>query len=187
MTIVLGNKKVKDVGSWQEFFRQIYSECVKKANERAVPKKEICLERARAEIKACEQYKNKPRIIQRARFLETYLIDKTVFIMDDELIVGNFSSKVKGVPISGYTGRYFEFQRVKDDPLNPSKMICKANVDLLKGTGIVSPEERKEPSCGRFPRWSVFLKPFCLSDVGVIINSHLALSSTQWWFANQIN
>ena len=31
MTIVLGNKKVKDVGSWQEYFVPSYSERIKKA------------------------------------------------------------------------------------------------------------------------------------------------------------
>ena len=41
MTIVLGNKKVQDVGSWQEFFRPTYSERVKKANERAIQKKKF--------------------------------------------------------------------------------------------------------------------------------------------------
>ena len=142
MTIVLGNKKIQDVGTWQEVFKPTYSERVKKANARASHQPEVCLERARAEIKAYEQYKNEPRIIQRARFVETYLRDKTVFILEDELIVGNLSSKVKGVPISGFTGRYFEY--IHDDPTNPSKITCKANVDLLKGTGIVSPEERKE-------------------------------------------
>ena len=117
MTIVLGNKKIQDVGTWQEVFKPTYSERVKKANARASHQPEVCLERARAEIKAYEQYKNEPRIIQRARFLETYLRDKTVFILEDELIVGNLSSKVKGVPISGFTGRYFEYQRAADDPL----------------------------------------------------------------------
>ena len=88
-----------------------YSERVKKAKERAPQKPEICLERARAEMKAYEQYKNEPRIIQRARFLETYLREKTIFILDDELIVGNVNSKVRGVPISGYTGRFFAYQQ----------------------------------------------------------------------------
>ena len=39
---------------------------------------EVCLERARAEMKAYEQYKNEPRVIQRARAFETYLRDKTI-------------------------------------------------------------------------------------------------------------
>ena len=34
--------------------------------------------------------------------------------------------------------------RKTDDPINPSEIRYKAIVDLLKGTGIVTPEERKE-------------------------------------------
>jgi len=47
-------------------------------------------------MKLFDAYKDEPRIVQRARFLETYLKDKTVFIGDDELIVGNMNSKVRG-------------------------------------------------------------------------------------------
>ena len=101
MKIVLGKKNVEDVGSWQEFFVPTYSERIKKAKKRALQTPEICLERARAEMKAYEQYKDEPRIIQRARFLETYLREKTIYILDDELIVGNITSKVRGASISG--------------------------------------------------------------------------------------
>jgi len=80
MAIGSGDKETKDIGSWQEFFQPTYSERIKKLREDAVRTPEICLERARVEMKVYEQYKNEPRIIQRARFLETYLREKTVFI-----------------------------------------------------------------------------------------------------------
>jgi hypothetical protein len=105
MSIVLGNRNVKDVGTWQEYFVPSYSERIKRAKERALQKPEICLERARAEMKAMERYKNEPRIMQRARFLETYLRDKTIFILDDELIVGSVNSKVRAVTICGSYAR----------------------------------------------------------------------------------
>ena len=56
---------------------------------------------ARTEMKVYEQYKDEPRIIQRARFLETFLREKTISIWDDELIVGSFNSKVRGSTIIG--------------------------------------------------------------------------------------
>ena len=80
MTTVFSDKKVQGVGSWQQSFVPTYSERVKKAKKRATQTAEICIEHARAEIKAFEQYKNEPRIIQRARFLETYLIQANVDI-----------------------------------------------------------------------------------------------------------
>ncbi|UCC17731.1 MAG: hypothetical protein JSU58_04045, partial [Dehalococcoidales bacterium] len=101
MAIVLGDKKVEDVGTWQEYFVPTYSERIKVAKERALQTPEICLERARAEMKTMEQYKDEPRIVQRARFLETYLREKTIFILDEELIVGNVNSKVRAITVSG--------------------------------------------------------------------------------------
>jgi len=79
MAIGSGNRDTKDIGSWQEFFQRLIR-AVKRLREDAVRTPEVCLERARVEMKVYEQYKNEPRIIQRARFLETYLREKTVFI-----------------------------------------------------------------------------------------------------------
>ena len=142
MTIVLGNKKVQDIGSWQESFVPTYSERVKKAMKRVTHAPEICLEHARAEIKAYEQYKDEPRIIQRARFLETYLREKTIYILEDELIVGNVNSKVRGQTISGTSGRYFAYQlqEAYDDPANSDKV----RFNGISMEGIVSPSEKKE-------------------------------------------
>lgn len=101
MAIDIGDKKIQDVGSWQEYFVPTYTDRIKRARERALQQPEICLERARAEMKTMEQYKDEPRIIQRARFLETYLREKTIFILDEELIVGNVNSKIRAITVSG--------------------------------------------------------------------------------------
>ena len=142
MTTILGNKKAKDVGSWQVSFVPTFPERVKKARVRATQTPEICLEHARAEMKAYEQYKNEPRIMQRAHFLETYLRDKTIHILEDELIVGNVNSKVRGQTISGTSGRYFAFKlkEAYDDPVNASKIRYQA----ISMDGVVTPEEKKE-------------------------------------------
>ena len=145
MTIVLGNKKVKDVGSWQEYFVPSYSERIKKAKEHALQTPEICLERARAEMKVYEQYKDEPRIIQRARFLETYLREKKIFILDEELIVGNVNSKIRALTVSGTVGRFFAYQlkEVLNDP-NNFEIRYNGILDFIGKEGIVYPEEKKE-------------------------------------------
>jgi formate C-acetyltransferase len=135
MPIVLGEKKVKDVGSWQEFFVPACSERIQKAKNRALRTPEICLERARAEMKAYEQYKNEPRVVQRARGFEAYLRDKTIYIQDGELIVGNITSKIRGASISGEMAHFVEEDL--DDPVRDFEIRPYAKV-------IVTPEERKE-------------------------------------------
>ena len=145
MTIILGNKKVKDVCSWQEYFVPSYLERIKKAKEHALQTPEICLERARAEMKVYEQYKDEPRIIQRARFVETYLREKKVFILDEELIVGNVNSKIRALTVSGTVGRFFAYQlkEVLNDP-NNFEIRYKGILDFIGKEGIVYPEEKKE-------------------------------------------
>jgi formate C-acetyltransferase len=96
---------------------------------------EICLERARAEKKAYEKYKDEPRVIQRARVFETYLKEKTKFILEDELIVGNFTSKIRGASFSSEMTRFMieELDHpTKDFEIRPHEKI------------IITPKERKE-------------------------------------------
>ncbi|HWQ73029.1 MAG TPA: pyruvate formate lyase family protein [Desulfitobacteriaceae bacterium] len=145
MAIVMGQKKVEEIGAWQEVFEPTCSDRVKKAKARAVEKLEVCLERSRAEIKAYEQYKDEPRIIQRARVFETYLREKTILIMEDELIVGNVTSKHRASPISAeYTGKWMDIQM--DDPVKDWTI---RKLDRHKMT----PEERKELREVIFPYW----------------------------------
>ena len=144
MTIALSSKKVQDIGSWQEYFVATYSERIKKAKERALQAPEICLERARAEMKVYEHYKDEPRIIQRARFLETYLKEKAIFILEDELIVGNINSKVRGVTISGTVGRFSPLMTRErlDDPMKIFE--SRFNGMIHHQPCIIHPDERKE-------------------------------------------
>jgi len=136
MSIELNDKKIQSAGSWQDFFVPTYSERIKKAKKRALATPEICLERARAEMKAYEQYKNEPRLIQRARVFETYLRDKTIFILEDELIVGNISGKPRGSQISGEIMADF-IDTELDDPVKDFEV-------RRYDKHIVHPEERRE-------------------------------------------
>lgn len=101
----MNTKKVADVnkiGSWQEVFERTCTDRVKKAIKRAVRTPEICLEHARAEIAVHEETDGKvPKVIQRALIFKKYLEDRTIFIADGELIVGNVNSKQRGSTIIG--------------------------------------------------------------------------------------
>jgi formate C-acetyltransferase len=135
MAIGSDNKTTGDIGSWQELFKPTISERVKRLREDAVRTPEVCLERARVEMKVYEQYKNEPRIIQRARFLETYLREKTVFIGDDELIVGNINSKVRGSIIDGTMAPWLD-RELGDPEKDPQYRTFDRH--------IIHPRERKE-------------------------------------------
>jgi len=135
MSIVPGGKKAEDVGSLLHFFVPTCSERIKKAKNRVLRSMEICLERARAQMKALEQYKNEPIVIQRARIFETYLKEKTIYILEDELIVGNITSKPRGASYSAEMTRFIDEELdhpVRDFEIRPYEKI------------IITPEERRE-------------------------------------------
>ncbi|MFC2052471.1 pyruvate formate lyase family protein, partial [Chloroflexota bacterium] len=136
MVILHAEKKTKDVGSWQELFVPTSSERIQKAKKQAVRIPEISLERARAEMKAYEQYKDEPRVIQRARILEAYLRDGTIFITDEDLIAGNVTSKVRGSHVSGEVMADW-LEKELDDPVKDFEV-------RQWDKHIVHPEERKE-------------------------------------------
>ena len=111
MTIAYSDKEKKKIGSWQELYEPTFTERIKKLRQNAILTPEICLERARTEIKVYEQFKDEPRIIQRARFVETFLREKTVKIWDNELIVGSFNSKLRGSTIIGTDYAWLEKEK----------------------------------------------------------------------------
>lgn len=136
MATVRAHKETKDIGSWQELFVPTCSERIQKAKKQAVTTPEICLERARAEMKAYEQHKDEPRVIQRARVLETYLRQRTIFITDEDLIVGNITSKVRGSHFSGETMANWVDKEL-DDPV-------KGFESREWDKHVIHPEERQE-------------------------------------------
>ncbi len=125
----------KDVGSWQQVFKPIRSERIQKARERVRKEAEICLERIRAELKAYHEYKSEPSIIQRARFLETFLQDKTALIQEDELIVGTVGSKPRSAFVT--TANIGSIAAEMDDPVKDFSIRPYDKV-------LIHPEERKE-------------------------------------------
>jgi pyruvate-formate lyase len=57
----------------------------------------ICVEKARLIMEAYRQAEGDPAILRRAQATAYYLDHKTIFIEDDELIVGNFACKPLGL------------------------------------------------------------------------------------------
>ncbi len=135
MAIESGSKYAEEVGSWQEILIPVRSARVEKARERVRKEAEICLERIRAELKAYNQYKDQPSIIQRARFLETFLREKSVLIQEDELIIGTVGSKPRSAFIT--TANIASIEEELDDPV---KDFSIRSYDRI----LVHPEERKE-------------------------------------------
>src|SRR4030042_1002819 len=88
-------QRIERVGSWQQVFVPSCSERIKKAKKRAIREMEFCLERARAHMKAIEEYKNEPMVIQRARIFERYLKDKSINILEGELILKRVDQEIK--------------------------------------------------------------------------------------------
>lgn len=69
----------------------------------------ICTERAQAYTRAYQNNEDKPVIIQRALALKEHLATRTIWIKNDELIVGNQASKLRAAPIfPEYTVRWIE-------------------------------------------------------------------------------
>jgi pyruvate-formate lyase len=135
MAIDYSNKPNNDIGAWQEVFNAVRSERIEKARERVRKEAEICLERVRAELRAYNQYKDQPTIIQRARFLEIFLKEKSRMILEDELIVGTIGSKTRSAFIT--TANVPSFAEEMDDP---EKDFSTRPYDRI----LIHPEERKE-------------------------------------------
>ena len=135
MAIKYDSKSVGAIGSWQEVLEPVRPERVEKARVRVRKGAEICLERIRAEIKAYNQFKNESTIIQRARFLETFLNEKSIHILEDELIVGTVGSKPRSAFVT--TANVPSIAEELDDPemdfsIRPYDKI------------LIHPEERRE-------------------------------------------
>ncbi len=135
MAIEYGNESISHVGSWQEIFHPVRSARVEKARERVRKEAEICLERVRAELKAHNRYKDQPSIIQRARFLETFLNEKSIMILEDELIVGTVGSKTRSAFVT--TANIPSIAEEMDDPV---KDFAIRPYDKI----LIHPEERRE-------------------------------------------
>jgi pyruvate-formate lyase len=80
------------------FKEAIMNERVQRLKKRLeVDKYPICTEKARIIMYTCIQAEGEPVIVRRAMATANYLDKKTIFIENDELIVGNIASKPMGM------------------------------------------------------------------------------------------
>ncbi len=74
------------------------NERVKRLKERLqVDEYPICIEKARLILEIFKQTEGEPTILRRAKATAHYLDNRTIFIEDDELIIGNVASKPMGM------------------------------------------------------------------------------------------
>ena len=74
------------------------NERVKKLKQKLNPSSyPICMEKAQLIMESFKQTEGYPMIVRRAKATAHYLDNKTIFIEDDELIIGNFASKPMGM------------------------------------------------------------------------------------------
>ena len=106
------------------------TERVKRVKERirSVKQYPICVEKAQIIKESFEKNDGWPQIIRRAQAVADYLDKKTIFIQDDEMIIGNVASKPMGMELGSQGPGW------PDDDLD----------DLLAGGQItITDEERK--------------------------------------------
>ena len=74
------------------------NERVKRLRERLqVDEYPICIEKTRLILEIFKQTEGEPAILRRAKATAHYLDNRTIFIEDDELIIGNVASKPMGM------------------------------------------------------------------------------------------
>ena len=56
----------------------------------------ICTEKARLVVESLQRTEGEPQIVRRAKATACYFDNRTIFIEDDELVVGNIASRPMG-------------------------------------------------------------------------------------------
>lgn len=100
----------------------------------------LCVEKARLVMESYRQTEGEPTIIRRAKATAHYLDNKTIFIEDDELIVGNVASKPMGLEAGslGPTWPEEDMENLRNGGLDISKedeALLRSMDDYWKGKG----------------------------------------------------
>lgn len=100
----------------------------------------ICVEKARLVMDSYRQTEGLPQIVRRAKATAHYLDNKTVFIEDDELIVGNIASKPMGLEAGslGPTWPEDDMQELREAGLEISpedEALLRSMDDYWRGQG----------------------------------------------------
>lgn len=120
----------------------------KKRLREAVP--QICVDRARLVTEAYDKYRNEPAPLLKAKVTCHILENMKLYIMDDELIVGNHASTFRSAPVFPEYGAQWmvdeidQFENRGTDPIKISsgnKEILLELLDRWKGQGFAEQAE----------------------------------------------
>ena len=76
--------------------RRALTERVKKLREKVLVPPEICMERPYLMTQSYKETESEPIVMRRAKALEKVLREMSIYIEDEELIVGRIASKARG-------------------------------------------------------------------------------------------
>lgn len=107
----------------------------------------ICVEKAQLVMASYKQTEGEPTILRRAKATAHYLDNKTIFIEDDELIVGNVASKPMGLEAGslGPTWPEDDMESLRKGGLDISKedeAVLRSMDDYWKGKGRTMDERQ---------------------------------------------
>lgn len=95
---------------------------------------EVCIERGYLFTQSYQETEAYPQVIRRAKALEKVLNEMTVLIDDDELIVGNAISKIRGGPVTPEINWQWSKEQVETPPSNCDEFapIPEENIAKMK-------------------------------------------------------
>ncbi len=117
------------------------NERAQRLRERLQPERyPICVEKVRLVMESYRQTEGLPQIVRRAKATAHYLENKTIFIEDDELIVGNIASKPMGLEAGslGPTWPEDDMEELREAGLDISRedeALLRSMDDYWKGQG----------------------------------------------------
>lgn len=109
----------------------------------------ICVERIRLVTEAMQQNEGKPQILRNALAFEYYLENRTIFIQDDELLVGNVASRPMGLEADAPTWPEQDLKELVEGKerfflAKEDEVLLRSLDGYWKGKGLVVSERQSE-------------------------------------------
>jgi pyruvate formate-lyase/glycerol dehydratase family glycyl radical enzyme len=157
---------------------RFHSECMAATKLRKGTR--LCLERARMYTESYRRTEGEPMVIRRAKALEHILDNMTIYILEDELIIGNFASRPDALQFHPEEGQDFvdkalddTMKDMLDDVQKPEARELLAywrDKSMMAKFGKALPEDLK-----RYVDWNgvchaVFFRPLEMMDFKVLLD-----------------
>lgn len=157
---------------------RFHSECMPVTKLRKGTK--LCIERARLYTESYQKTEGEPMVIRRAKALAHILDNMTVYILDDELIVGNFSTNPAALQFHPEEGQDWvdkELDRAMKDMLDDTlKPEARELLKYWRGKSMADRISKALPDdLKRFVDWNgvchaVFWRPLEMMDFKKLLN-----------------